>query len=50
MAAGWLLITEAGGQVTQYDAAPVRLDSPTMIAGNGRPAIHEGIRAAMSHV
>jgi len=35
-AAGWLLVTEAGGRVTQYDpAAPYHLRSRSILASNG---------------
>lgn len=35
-AAGWLLVTEAGGQVTQYEAAkPFTLSAPGILASNG---------------
>ena len=42
-AAGWLLVQEAGGCVTEYDGRPWRLDSPTMVASNGQPGVHEAI-------
>ncbi len=36
-AAGWLLVEEAGGRVTQYDPAqPYHLTAPTILASNGR--------------
>lgn len=50
MAAGWLLVVEAGGRVTEYDGALVRLDSPTLIASNGRPGIHEEIMRTIAQV
>lgn len=50
VAAGWLLVAEAGGRVTEYDGAAMRLDSPTMIASNGRPGIHGGISATIAQV
>lgn len=50
MAAGWILITEAGGQLTEYDGAPFRLDSHTMIASNGQPGIHEAIKTTLAQV
>jgi hypothetical protein len=34
-AAGWLLITEAGGVVTDLSGGPYGLSSPHMLAGNG---------------
>ncbi|MEJ5199318.1 MAG: inositol monophosphatase family protein, partial [Anaerolineae bacterium] len=42
-AAGWLLVQEAGGRVTEYDGRPWRLESPTMVASNGQPALHAAI-------
>ncbi len=50
LAAGWLLVTEAGGRVTEYDGAAMRLDSPTMIASNGQSGIHDGISATVVRV
>ncbi len=35
-AAGWLLIEEAGGTVTQLDGSPMRLDAPGVCASNGQ--------------
>ncbi len=34
-AAGWLLVTEAGGAVTDFREEPYRLDSPQILASNG---------------
>jgi myo-inositol-1(or 4)-monophosphatase len=42
-AAGWLLVEEAGGYVTEYDGRPWRLNSETMVASNGQPALHAAI-------
>ena len=39
MAAGWLLVEEAGGRVTTLDGRPFRLTGPTILATSG--AIHE---------
>ena len=50
MAAGWLVVLEAGGRVTEYDGSPIRLDSPTLIASNGSPKIHEGIMRTIAQV
>lgn len=50
LAAGWVLVTEAGGRITEYDGAPFRLASHTMIASNGQPGIHEAIMATIAHV
>lgn len=47
-AAGWLLIQEAGGRVTEYDGRPWRLDSPTMVASNGQGNLHEAILATIA--
>jgi myo-inositol-1(or 4)-monophosphatase len=46
-AAGWLLITEAGGRVTDYDGQFWHLNSASMIASNGRPAIHGDLQEAI---
>ncbi len=44
-AAGWLLVVEAGGQVTNLKGAPFALDAPHILASNGR--IHESMIAAL---
>lgn len=44
-AAGWLLVVEAGGQVTNLSGAPFSLDAPHILASNGR--IHESMIAAL---
>jgi myo-inositol-1(or 4)-monophosphatase len=35
MAAGWLLVTEAGGKVTDFSGKKFRVESPEIIASNG---------------
>lgn len=50
LAAGFLLVTEAGGRITEYDGSPMRLDSHTMIASNAQPGIHEAIMATIAEV
>jgi len=46
VAAGWLLVTEAGGKVTQYDpAVPYELGVLTMLCSNG--ATHEEVGRAL---
>lgn len=50
LAAGWLLITEAGGRVTDYDDGPMRLNSPHMIASNGQPGVHREIMATLAAI
>lgn len=41
-AAGWLLVTEAGGQVSQYEAhKPYNLQAQTILATNGR--LHQAV-------
>jgi len=40
-AAGWLLVSEAGGIVTDISGGGYRLDSPTILASNGR--IHNAL-------
>ncbi len=32
VAAGWLLVTEAGGDVTRFDGSPFRVDAPDILA------------------
>ncbi len=46
-AAGCLLVTEAGGRVTDYAGQPWRLGSRTMIATNGQGDIHPALAAAI---
>ena len=38
MAAGWLIVREAGGVVTDYDGEPFRLDGQRLVTAN--PALH----------
>lgn len=45
-AAGWLLVEEAGGRVSQYDArSAYQLGAPTFLASNGR--VHEPLSALL---
>jgi myo-inositol-1(or 4)-monophosphatase len=44
-AAGWLLITEAGGTVTDLSGNPYTLQAPHMLASNG--LIHGGMAAIL---
>jgi myo-inositol-1(or 4)-monophosphatase len=45
-AAGWLLVEEAGGRVTKYDAnKPYALGSTTLLASNGR--VHEALSSML---
>jgi myo-inositol-1(or 4)-monophosphatase len=46
LAAGVLLVTEAGGRVTGYDGGPVDLVSGRLVASNG--AIHDELLAALA--
>jgi myo-inositol-1(or 4)-monophosphatase len=46
MAAGVLLVTEAGGRVTQYGNAPFLIDSSTIIASNG--LIHDELVSTLA--
>jgi myo-inositol-1(or 4)-monophosphatase len=48
VAAGALLVEEAGGRVTGIDGGPLDLDAPTLVASNGR--IHEEILATLRQV
>jgi len=45
VAAGTLLVREAGGTVTQTDGSDARLDAGSILATNGR--LHEELRAAL---
>ena len=45
VAAGWLLVTEAGGSVTRTNGKPFLLSAHDILATNGR--IHEELRACM---
>ena len=45
VAAGWLLVTEAGGSVTRMDGSPYSLHSHDIIATNGR--IHAALQPLM---
>ena len=42
VAAGVLLIEEAGGKVTNFDGAPLDIYSPKVLASNG--LVHEAMR------
>jgi myo-inositol-1(or 4)-monophosphatase len=46
VAAGLLLVTEAGGRTTGFDGGPVELDSGRVVATNG--AIHDALLAALA--
>ncbi len=46
MAAGALIVEEAGGQVTQVDGSPFRLDRPSVLASNRR--LHEAMVAVLA--
>ena len=41
IAAGWLLVREAGGFVTELDGRSLKLDSPSILAANGE--LHPGL-------
>ena len=46
MAAGTLLVREAGGRVTALGGEPFRLDGDSILASNG--AVHDGVRSLLS--
>jgi myo-inositol-1(or 4)-monophosphatase len=46
MAAGVLLVLEAGGQVTSTDGGPFDVNRPDLLASNG-PPLHEGVAAVL---
>ena len=50
VAPGLLLIQEAGGRVTTYSGGPRRLDSRTILASNGQPALHQALLATLQEV
>jgi myo-inositol-1(or 4)-monophosphatase len=47
MAAGSLLVEEAGGRVSDFGGGPLRLRSQEILATNGR--IHEALVALLSN-
>ncbi|MCZ0941371.1 MAG: inositol monophosphatase family protein [Caldilineaceae bacterium] len=47
VAAGVLLVREAGGLVTNYQGAPFGLDDHCLIASNGQPGVHETLLCAI---
>ena len=48
MAAGGLLVEEAGGRLTSLTGGPVDLERPTLVASNGR--IHDAMLAILTEV
>jgi myo-inositol-1(or 4)-monophosphatase len=49
VAAGWLLVEEAGGRLTQYDTrAAYKLGAPTLLASNAR--VHEALGGLLRKV
>jgi len=48
LAAGVLIVREAGGRVTAFDGGPFRLDGRQILASNGR--IHDEMRAVIAAV
>jgi myo-inositol-1(or 4)-monophosphatase len=48
MAAGVLIVREAGGRVTDYEGGTFRLERPEILASNGR--IHDEMRAILAGV
>lgn len=48
IAAGSLLVTEAGGAVTDTRGAPYSLLTRDVLATNGAPAVHDGVLAALA--
>ncbi len=48
MAAGIVLVEEAGGKVTAYDQSPIELSSGRILATNGK--IHDRLSAELLHV
>ena len=48
MAAGVLIVREAGGRVTDCEGGPFRLERPEILASNGR--VHEEMKAVIAGV
>jgi myo-inositol-1(or 4)-monophosphatase len=48
VAAGGLLVEEAGGRVTNLRGGPLDIDAPTLVASNGR--IHDALLAVLEEV
>jgi myo-inositol-1(or 4)-monophosphatase len=48
LAAGALLVQEAGGRVTALDGGPLSLDAPSIVASNGR--IHDAMLAVLKEI
>ena len=48
VAAGSLLVEEAGGRVTAIDGGPLRLDQPSIVASNGR--IHDEMLGVLREI
>lgn len=46
VAAGWLLVTEAGGRVTRIDGGPHAVDARSILASNG--LVHEEMRGVLA--
>ena len=44
---GWLLITEAGGRMSEYNGASAQIDSVSLVASNGQTGIHDEILATI---
>ena len=45
---GWLLITEAGGRVSELTGDPAQMSSVNLVASNGQPGIHDEILATIA--
>jgi myo-inositol-1(or 4)-monophosphatase len=48
VAAGGLMVEEAGGRLTALDGGPLDLDNPTLLASNGR--IHDAMLAVLREI
>ena len=48
VAAGIVLVEEAGGRVSTHDGEPLSLDAPSPLASNG--ALHDALRAVLQTV
>ena len=48
VAAGSLLVEEAGGRVTGIDGRPMKVDAPTLVASNGK--VHDAVLRVLAEV
>ncbi|MGK7931674.1 MAG: inositol monophosphatase family protein [Microcystaceae cyanobacterium] len=49
IAAGWVILTEAGGKVTAYDGSPIKAETGRILATNGKihPSLSDALQNAL---